>query len=138
MRLDLEEPREDLINLVPLIDIVFLLLVFFLVATTFVDAESELALELPKAHNGSESSTARPLVILVAEDGTWFVDGRPVTEEGLEQKLLAAAASDPDREVLIRGHTRVALGRVVQAFDACAGAALRRVSIAAEPLERER
>ena len=134
MRLELDDLREDQPNLTPLIDVVFLLLVFFLVATTFADDEVEMDLELPRAQNGSDGADAELLVIHVAEDGSMRVDGREVTLAGLEQKLLAAAERNTDQEVLIRGDTRVDLGRVVEAFDACLSASLNKVSIAADPL----
>ena len=136
MRLDREEPTDDVINLTPLIDVVFLLLVFFLVATTFADDEVEMDLELPEARNAEGQADEHLIVINIAEDGTIKVDGRPVTAAALEQKLLAAAERNKDQEVLIRGDTRVELGRVVNAFDACLAASLRHVSIAANPIDR--
>ncbi len=133
MRLELDDAEEDFTpNLTPLIDVVFLLLVFFLAATTFSKEEVELDLELPQASHGKKEEPAEPLVISVGKEGELFVDGRAVTFEALKQKLTAAARRNKDQEVLIRGDTRVQFGVVAQAFDACLGAALRRVSIAAE------
>lgn len=134
MRLDLDDPKEDAPNLTPLIDVVFLLLVFFLVATTFAKEEVEMDLELPKAKTGQADRDTQLIVVSVAADGAMFVDGRAVTMEALEQKLRAAAARDREQEVLIRGDTSVQLGRVVQAFDACRSASLTKVSIAAAPV----
>lgn len=133
MRLELDDPREDAPNLTPLIDVVFLLLVFFLVATTFANEEVEMDLELPKAKHGQADRDTQLIVVSVAEDGAMFVDGREVTTAALEQKLRAAAERDREQEVLIRGDTRVQLGRVVEAFDACRAASLTKVSIAARP-----
>lgn len=133
MRLDLEDPREDAFNLTPLIDVVFLLLVFFLVSTTFAKDEVEMDLELPEATSGDPSSDGHLLVISVAENGELRVDGRAVSEEALRQKLSAAAQRNNKQEVLIRGDTRVHFGRVAQAFDACLAASLKRISVAALP-----
>ena len=135
MRLELDELREDAPNLTPLIDVVFLLLVFFLVATTFADQEVEMDLELPKASEGESQGDDHLLVIDVAADGRTFVEGREVGTEALRQKLSAAAERDPEREVLIRGDGRVDLERIVAALDACRMASLRRVSIAAAPTD---
>lgn len=134
MRLDLESPDDEGPNLTPLIDVVFLLLVFFLVATTFAEDESELDLELPKAQNGSDGRDAEILVIELAQDGAMRVDGRSVNEQALMQKLRAAAARNPEREVLIRGDGRVEHRHVVAALDACKAAELRRVAIGAVPI----
>jgi biopolymer transport protein ExbD len=134
MRLDrFESEAEETLNLTPLIDVVFLLLVFFLAATTFSREEVEMDLNLPEAKTGEAAEQPKLLTINVGEDGTISVDGRTVTMEGLVQKLAAARARDQKQEVLIRGDTRVQLGIVVKAFDACRAASLRRVSIAAMP-----
>jgi biopolymer transport protein ExbD len=135
MRLDrLQTEREEGLNLTPLIDVVFLLLVFFLAATTFSSEEVEMELNLPEATTGESAQESRLLTINVREDGSISVDGRVVSMEGLAQKLRAAAARDRKQRVLIRGDTRAQLGVAVQAFDACRAASLRSVSIAALPV----
>ena len=136
MRLEVDELTEEQgFNLTPLIDVVFLLLVFFLVATTFAeDDEVEMDLELPESTSGAApESAAKLLVISIGSAGTLHVDGRPVTLDGLRQRLGAEARRDRDREVLIRGDTRVHFGSVAQALDACQAVKLRRISIAALP-----
>jgi biopolymer transport protein ExbD len=135
MRLDanVRPSGEDRLELTPLIDVVFLLLVFFLAATTFARDEVDMDLELPESSSGEASERPHPIVIQVLSDGALTVDGRVVTIEALHQKLRAAAVRDKDQEVLIRGDTRVRFGAVAQAFDACLAASLKRVSIAAQP-----
>ncbi len=133
MRLDPGPADEGTVNLTPLIDVVFLLLVFFLVATTFAKDEVELDLTLPDATTGAQGEGGHLLVINVKRDGTLVVDGRTMTLEGLRQRLRAAAAAKKDQEVLIRGDTQVQFGVVAQAFDACLAAQLRRVAVAAQP-----
>ncbi|MEM7205279.1 MAG: biopolymer transporter ExbD [Planctomycetota bacterium] len=135
MRLDLGNTQEGALNLTPLIDMVFLLLVFFLASTTFAKDEVEMDLTLPEASSGKAETDGHLLVINVKRDGSLTVNRRTVTLEGLRQRLRAAAAKDRDQEVLIRGDTKVDFGVVAKAFDACLAATLRRVSIAARPLE---
>ena len=134
MRLDPGPVDDGPVNLTPLIDMVFLLLVFFLASTTFAKEEVEMDLTLPEATSGEPGEDGHLLVINVKRDGTLTIDGRAVTAEGLRQRLRAAAARDRDQEVLIRGDTLVHFGVVAQAFDACLAASLRKVSIAAKPL----
>lgn len=137
MRLDLEDSGDGggEFNLTPLIDVVFLLLVFFLVATTFAeDDEVEMDLELPESTSGQASEgESKLLVISIADDGSMRVDGRTVSLEGLRQRLGTEARRDRKREVLIRGDTRVHFGSVAQALDACQAVKLSRISIAALP-----
>jgi biopolymer transport protein ExbD len=131
VRLDRDEPETPEVALTPLIDIMFLLLVFFLAVTTFTQEEKEMNLDLPAAKTATKGDDGHVLVINVLRDGSVTVDGRPVTDEALEQKLRAAAAQRRDQEVLIRGDVKAHFGPVAKAIDAVRGAALRKVSIAA-------
>lgn len=133
MRLDPPRESDEGLNLTPLIDVVFLLLVFFLAATTFAKDEVEMDLVLPEAQSGAPKQEGHLMVINVASDGRLTVDGREVTLEALRQKLRAAASRNKDQEVLIRGDTRVQFGLVAQALDACLVARLTRVAVAAQP-----
>lgn len=136
MRLEVNDASEESFNLTPLIDVVFLLLVFFLVATTFADEEVEMDLQLPDAASGEAGGDNRQLVISIAENGAMRVAGREVTMEGLRQRLRAEAQRDDEQEVQIRGDIRVHFGLVAEALDACRTASLSRVSIAALPAGR--
>lgn len=133
MRLERDDSDDEMLNLTPLIDMVFLLLVFFLAATTFARAEVEMDLDLPKSQAGKSDRESHLLVVNVMRDGTIRVDGREVTADALRQRLRAAAARDKDQAVLIRGDAVAQFGVVAQAFDACLAAKLSKVSIAAEP-----
>jgi biopolymer transport protein ExbD len=133
MRLEREEPADEVLNLTPLIDMVFLLLVFFLAATTFARAEVEMDLDLPQSQAGKNDHESHLLVVNVMRDGTIRVDGRVMSADGLRQRLRAAAARDKEQAVLIRGDTAVHFGAVALALDACLGAKLSRVSVAAQP-----
>ena len=128
-----DEEQTESINLTPLIDIVFLLLIFFLTATTFQKEEVEMDLELPQAASGEAGDEKRVVVINVARDGRVLVDGRVVSVEALRQKLKAAATRDKDQQVLIRGDKQSQFGVVAQVFDACLLAKLHSVSIVARP-----
>ncbi|MEZ5965067.1 MAG: biopolymer transporter ExbD [Planctomycetota bacterium] len=133
MRLEREEAQEQDLNLTPLIDMVFLLLVFFLAATTFARTEVEMDLDLPRSQAAKSDRETHLLVVNVRRDGSIRVDGREVTPDGLRQRLRAAAERNKDQSVLIRGDTSVQFGAVAMALDACLGAKLSKVSVAAEP-----
>lgn len=139
MRLDTHEEVDEGIRLTPLIDVVFLLLIFFLAATTFSREEVEMDLDLPEARSGEASEGQQTIQINIGRDGRLVMDGRDVTEEALHQKLRAAAARNRDRQVLIRGDTQARYGIVARVFDACLLAKLRSISIGAiEARERPR
>lgn len=134
MRLSGDEEPEEGFNLTPLVDVVFLLLIFFLTATTFQKDEVEMDLELPEATSGAPRGASDVLVIQVAKDGTLLADGRSVTLQALRQKLKAAAARNKDQKVSIRGDRRTQFGPVATVLDACRSAKLRSISILADPI----
>src|SRR5687767_11130410 len=96
---DYEEPH----NLLSLIDTLFFLLVFFLVATQFKAEERDQAVQLPGL-GSSQPLSAIPaqLVINIREDGSAIVAGRPYAADELERLLAVMVINEPDREVLIR------------------------------------
>lgn len=138
MRLDLGDEVDATPNLTPLIDIVFLLLIFFLVATTFRKDEVELDLQLPEASTGTPTEKTRPIIISIRADGALFVDGKNLAMPALEQKLRAAARRNKSQEVLIRGDTQSQFGVVASVLDACRAAPLRQIGIGATPRAKGR
>ncbi|MCA8947996.1 MAG: biopolymer transporter ExbD [Planctomycetes bacterium] len=135
MRLDLESGSEsdDAINMMPLVDVVFLLLIFFLAATTFANEEVELALKLPDARAGESAEPVQRLVVNVFADGRLVVDGREVTLEALRQKLAAAARRNSDQSVLVRGDRAAQFGVGIAVLDACKLAKITKVDFGALP-----
>lgn len=135
MRLDDgDDPeRDDVMNLTPMVDVVFLLLVFFLAATTFANEEVELDLRLPEARTGEAATPGQPIVVNLSADGRILVQGREVTLEALRQKLAAAQQRDSKQAVLVRGDREAQFGLGMQILDACRAARLTKVDFAALP-----
>ena len=109
------------LSITPLIDIVFLLLIFFLVATRFAEEDRELDVLLPSA------SEARPLTVKPREifvnidkDGNYFVGGRVVNADAMYDILLRASTDNPGHQsVVIRADKRVPLDYAVQVMNLC-------------------
>ena len=129
-----EEPEEFGFQLAPLVDIVFLLLVFFLVATTYLDEEKDLAVRLPSASSGTRGPAARleRVLVNVREDGTIVLEGRPVSREELYRALVEARRANPHVPVVLRGDLSVSHGEIVGVLDLCRRARVR-VAIAVTP-----
>lgn len=126
-----DEPE---INLVPLIDVILVLIIFFVVTATF-DARSILKLELPRA-TGEPSDTSKALSVLVNADGRYFVEDREVLRDDLQSlkaTLADVAGSDRDRPVLLRADARTPHQAVVTAYDALGQLGFRKVMIATAP-----
>ena len=128
-----DEPE---INLVPLIDVILVLIIFFVVTATF-DARSVLKLQLPKATGEpAAADSQRPLAVLINADGRYFVDDREVLRddvESLKATLAEVAGSDRNRKVLLRADARTPHQAVVTAYDALGQLGFREVMIATAP-----
>ena len=108
------------INLVPLIDVLLCLLIFFVVTTTF-DARSVLKLELPRADGQPAEAPSKALSLLVNAQGRYFVGDREALRtdvESLKATLREVAGDDRDRPVLLRADARTPHQAVVTAMDA--------------------
>ena len=123
-------------NLTSMTDLVFLMLVFFMLATTFVDPEKALGIELPGAASASDAP-AEKLVLNVLEDGTYVVGGASLDAEGLRARLAEAARHGTDTPVTIRGHRLARHEAIVTAMDACQGLGLTNLSVGTTPRERD-
>lgn len=134
MRLDDDDTDAgEAINLTPMIDVVFLLLIFFLAATTFAREEVELDLRLPQAKSGKAGSGEQQLVVNVFADGKLTVDGREVTLAALQQKLQAAVQRNAEQAVLVRGDQESRFGTGLAVLDVCRLAKVKKVDFAALP-----
>jgi biopolymer transport protein ExbD len=104
----------------PLIDMVFNLLIFFLVATTFQQAEREMQIALPLAAQAGPISTAlRELVVNVDDRGQIIVGGRVLAADELRDLVEEAVAANPEQKVTVRGDRTCAYGAVVTVLDIC-------------------
>lgn len=109
------------LSLTPLIDVVFLLLIFFLVATKFAEEDHELDVQLPSASE-ARPLTSQPLELFVGitDAGKFFVGGREITYEELDETMERAVENNPvNQSVVIRADKRVPLEHVVQVMDLC-------------------
>jgi biopolymer transport protein ExbD len=124
-----EEPE---INLTPLIDVVFLLLIFFMVTTTFVH-ETGLEITLPEADTEQAESPAELLEISIDEAGEYYVAGEALLNRELETLVEAVREALEDKEVsgvVIRADAEAPHKAVVRAMDGVGRLGISRVSIA--------
>lgn len=131
-----EEPE---INLTPLIDVVFLMLIFFMVSTTFL-RESDLQISLPEASVETAPEEAEPLEVTINREGSIFLDGEALVNSRPEtvRRALRDAIGERDPEsvrVVVRADGAAAHRLVVTALDAAGQVGLRRVGIATIPVE---
>ena len=109
------------LSLTPLIDVVFLLLIFFLVATRFAQEDREIDVPLPDASE-AKPLTVKPkeIFINIDQQGQFFVGRQQVAADDLEHLLVQAATNNPvNQAVIIRADKRVPFDFVVQAINLC-------------------
>jgi biopolymer transport protein ExbD len=113
--------HDDLdVNITPLIDIVFLLLIFFMVSTTF-DRESEIDITLPEASIDATKEATETIEITISADGTFFINGKRVVNSQvstLKQALLKVANGREDPPIIISADAKATHQAFVSVMDA--------------------
>ena len=133
MSLKQQTDETPTVNLTPLIDVLFLLIIFFMVGTKFIETERQIELKLPQVKPG-DALTAAPekKVINVYRDGHITLDGSTVSLDALTEQLTAAHAQYRALGVLVRGDGAAAFERVAHVLTACKHAGIADLSIAVE------
>lgn len=122
------------IQLAPLIDVVFLILIFFLVTSVFGVYESEMDITLPTASSATPlERTQGEIIINLRADGAIIVNDRVIVPDELDGVLKRVAEYFPGGSVIVRGDTEATLGNAVRVLDACRKADIQNVSFAAVP-----
>jgi biopolymer transport protein ExbD len=119
------------LNLTPLIDIVFLLLVFFMLTAHFIEEEA-IDIDLPEASSSAKAEEDGYVEVLLKPDGSLLVEGKPVMLETLRQTLLGALHAPDKRFVRLRGDSGARLDVVVKVIDAARGAGAKSLDILTE------
>lgn len=136
MRIGKGHNDEELeLNLVPLIDVVLVLIIFFVITTTF-DARSTLQLQLPSAEGEAAPATGKRLSVLINADGRYFVGEQEVLRtdiDALKQAIREASGGDSEQPVLLRADARVPYQAVVTAQDALGQLGFRKLIVATAP-----
>ena len=118
-------------NLTPLIDIVFLLLVFFMLTSHFVQ-EQAIDIDLPVAESGEAVSEDSRLELVINADGRYLLDDHFIEPESLEAVLRDKLARRDDKSLRVRGDRHAPLGNAVSVLDAARRAGADGVDIVTE------
>ena len=120
------------INITPLIDVVFLLLIFFMVTTTF-SRETRLLVNLPEANAELVESQSAQIEIIVAREGNYVINGRPLVDnrfETLIRGLELESEGDRDLSIILIADAEATHQSVVTAMDAIGQSGFSRLNIA--------
>ena len=120
------------LNITPLLDLAFVLLVIFIITTTPI--VNDLDLTLPTASKRQKDPPRKANYITVEADGTLHLNKRRVALEELHATLVGLRVDDPDLSVIVRGDAKTKYRRIRAVLDICQQANVNKVDLATEPL----
>jgi biopolymer transport protein ExbD len=115
MQLQDDDQPYDQINITPMLDLAYVLLIIFIIMTTA--AVQGIKVNLPKASATASLSQPKTKAITVDNNGDVFLDAVPVTMTELEDQLKTAKAQDPDVPIVVKGDSQVAYQKIVDVLD---------------------
>ncbi len=127
MQLRPQRKRSVILNVTSLIDVLFLLLIFFMISTSFLSTPA-IKLELPKAKH-ADVVRQKPIVVYIDPEGLIFLNDEPVQPSFLEAVLSDKIAGTDEKTVVLKADSRVSHGRVVEVMDIVKGAGATRLVI---------
>ncbi|GJQ48324.1 biopolymer transport protein ExbD/TolR [Candidatus Kuenenia stuttgartiensis] len=125
MRFREKTPSKSFINLTPLVDMLFIILLFFLVTSTFID-QPNIQLELPTTKH-TPTSKVDEQVLNISRDGRLFFQNEPVERKVLIQVLKKAFSQQTEKTLVLRVDKNVPYGLVIDVMDAAKGAGLKKI-----------
>lgn len=129
MQFSKDTDEEVGIGLTSLIDVIFLLLIFFMVATTLVDPSRKLEIQLPEAESATTQEKATPVTLEMDTRGQIIVDGHAVAAADLEGRLKVLSKAGKNSAIL-RADRRLDYGRVVEVLGVSRAAGFQEIAIA--------
>ena len=134
MNLRPRQKRSDLlVDLTPMIDVVFLMLIFFMVSTSFT-ANNSIKLDLPQSKSQAANKEEKQVVISIKADGQLYVQDERVKDADLRRRILNISKGDPNMRVVIRADADAKHKRLVYALDTIRELGMGKVGIATVPL----
>jgi biopolymer transport protein ExbD len=115
MQVQTENKPYDDINVTPMLDLAYVLLVIFIIMTTA--SVQGIKVDLPKASDAPSLAKPKTKAITIRDDGQVFLDAYPVTMEELEARMRGFKAADADLPVIVKGDASVQYGRVIDVLD---------------------
>jgi len=131
MKLLDEKPKKAILNITPLIDVLFILIIFFTISSTFLE-QPGIKLELPKAQS-AQSQRVEKAVLYISTDAKLYLRNDEVTLAQLPQKLRALMENLSEKSLIISADKNVNYGLVVQAMDIARNSKVQRLVVSTEP-----
>ncbi len=132
------QKQRPVVQMAPLIDIVFLTLVFFMTLSIFNQQETEIDISVPQAQEAKQAMRSPgEIIINIDKEGSFVVNQNELTQEGLERMLMKVSGLFPDQSIIIRADENALHKYIVNALDACAKANIWNISFATQKKKNE-
>jgi biopolymer transport protein ExbD len=129
--------RDDArIEITPLVDMVFLLLIFFMLSTTFIVTPG-IKVNLPQSSAEKVTQEKKEVQVIITEDNKVFVDKMLVDVGELERRLMGVGQQEPQTLIIIKADAKALHGKVVEVMDIAKQSGLNRLAIATQPKEKK-
>jgi biopolymer transport protein ExbD len=128
MKVSKKRQPYDEINITPMLDLAYVLLIIFIIMTTA--AVQGIKVALPTASASQSLNQPKTKVISVQDDGSISLDAVPVSMDELQSQLQSAIASDPQTPVILRGDRVVQYDRIMQVLDLCSKVGVAQLGMA--------
>ena len=122
------QPR---LMIIPMIDIIFFLLVFFMISTLSMVEQKTVPVNLPQAAS-AKNDLSKSITLTVQANGTILFDQEDIPAALLEKRIRLEMQKNPDPHIILRGDKDAAYGQVISAFDALKQAGAQKISVAVE------
>ena len=133
MKFQTREPEKADFPLAPMVDVVFLLLIFFIATMQYSQSERELNISVPVAEEGADArQTVGEIIVNVHESGEVVVDKTMMDKKQLFDKLQRIAAVHKNQAIRIRGDGKVEYQKIVEVIDVCQKAGIPNISFATQ------
>ncbi|MDQ6976212.1 MAG: biopolymer transporter ExbD [Mariprofundaceae bacterium] len=134
--MNLRKRRRDplLVDITPLIDVVFLMLIFFMISTSF-SVSNTLKLDLPASHATQEHKKANKVNISIDKEGQIYVQDEPVKDGDVRRRILNISKGDPNTQVLLQADGATQHKRVIYVLDTLRELGMGKIGIATVPIE---
>ncbi len=136
MRLPAAAKKKARIEIIPMIDTMFFLLVFFMIATLSMTLQRGMPVDLPEAESSTDK-VQEEVSLSITKEGTVFFNKEPITLDGLEGRLLDIQQRDPNPSVIINADESIHHGLVIQVMDKVRLSGITSMSIATKPIANQ-
>ncbi len=124
--------RSPTLNIIPLIDVLVVLLIFYIATTVFKKSQPKINIVVPSSTTAKASQETPPSIIYVTSEGKIFLDDAPVEPEQLGDLLKSKIAGNPTFKVAMKADTKAPFGAIIKVMDAAHSAGISDLSTFAD------